>query len=323
MALTLSRNHISVLVLTLNEERLIEGCIRSLNQVSDDIVVLDSLSTDRTTDIARAMGARVVSRRFDDWASHSNWALEHIEFRHYWVYYSDADERLTPELAAELLQRSTTRQHVAYRVRYWNYFEGRWLKHGSGYPVWVTRFFMPNAVRYEPRLVNAHPRLLRGTSGDLQEHFLHLTFAHGLEGWFEKHNDYSTFEAIEGLKVRQQVSLASALLALLSSRGLARRRAAKTLAFLVPARPVLRFLFSFLLRGGCRDGRPGFDYALMVALYESWISRKMRARTVDDIGVLSAQVASEFSASSARRTRTTAYLYRREATTSFGLPEEM
>ena len=93
---------ISILILTLNEEPNIGACLDALKGF-DDIVVFDSLSTDRTREIALAKGARVVERPFDNWAAHQNWALDNIEFKHPWVFYLDADERMTPELRDEIM----------------------------------------------------------------------------------------------------------------------------------------------------------------------------------------------------------------------------
>src|SRR5437016_2752751 len=93
---------ISILILTLDEEENLPACLESLKW-SDDIVVLDSFSNDKTVDIAKAAGARVIQRQFDNWAEHQNWALENISFKHRWVYYSDADEIVTPELREEML----------------------------------------------------------------------------------------------------------------------------------------------------------------------------------------------------------------------------
>jgi glycosyltransferase involved in cell wall biosynthesis len=92
---------ISILILTLNEETNIGACLDSLAGF-DDVVVLDSLSKDRTKEIALAKGARVVERPFDNWAAHQNWAMDTIPFRNPWVFYLDADERMTPELRAEI-----------------------------------------------------------------------------------------------------------------------------------------------------------------------------------------------------------------------------
>ncbi|MGE0433210.1 MAG: glycosyltransferase family 2 protein, partial [Planctomycetota bacterium] len=178
---------ISVLILTLNEEVNLPRCLESLAW-SDDIVVLDSGSTDRTVEIARAAGARVVERKLDDWATHQNWAMESIDFRHPWVYYSDADEVVTSELRDEMMAIASTAtttdadEPVAYRVRFRNMFLGKWLRFSSLYPTWVLRFFRPERVRWE-RLVNPVPTV-DGRVGHLRGHFIHYSFNKGLEAWF-------------------------------------------------------------------------------------------------------------------------------------------
>jgi glycosyltransferase involved in cell wall biosynthesis len=135
---------ISILVLTLNEEINLPRCLESVSW-SDDIVVLDSGSTDRTVEIAEAAGARVVYRKLEDWSEHQNWAVTAIPFKHRWVYYTDADEVVTPELRQELqvIARAPDTAAVAYRVRFKNQFMGRWLRWSSLYPTWVLRFFRP------------------------------------------------------------------------------------------------------------------------------------------------------------------------------------
>src|ERR1700730_10970164 len=92
---------ISVLILTKNEEQDLPGCLESVRW-SDDVHVFDSYSTDETLEIAKAAGAHVTQRQFDNWSAHQNWGLANIPFRHPWVFYLDADERVTPELAANL-----------------------------------------------------------------------------------------------------------------------------------------------------------------------------------------------------------------------------
>jgi glycosyltransferase involved in cell wall biosynthesis len=94
---------ISVLILTKNEERDLPGCMESVAW-SDDVHVFDSYSTDRTVEIARAAGAEVHQRVFDDYASHRNAALKEIRFKHRWVFLVDADERPTAELVREMQQ---------------------------------------------------------------------------------------------------------------------------------------------------------------------------------------------------------------------------
>jgi glycosyltransferase involved in cell wall biosynthesis len=264
---------ISVLILTLNEEANLPRCLESVSWC-DDIVVLDSYSNDRTVEIARAAGARVIQRRFDNWAAHQNWALENIEFKHPWVYYSDADEVVTPDLREEM-QRVTAdsnNAHVAYRLRYKNFFMGRWIRRCGIYPTWILRLFRPQKVRWE-RLVNPVP-VVDGTEGRLQGHFEHYSFNKGLNAWFEKHNRYSWQEAEESLKslARGEFDWRD----IFAADPATRRRALKELSFRLPCRPLLRFLYMFIWKRGFLDGWAGFTYCRLLTIYEYMIVLKMR-----------------------------------------------
>ncbi|HLO75448.1 MAG TPA: glycosyltransferase family 2 protein [Magnetospirillum sp.] len=263
---------VSVLILTLNEERNLPRCLEALSWC-DDVVVLDSFSTDRTVEIAKAHGARVIQRRFDDWSTHQNWALANIGFRHRWVYYSDADEVVPADLRDELLAvaNDPTAKPVAYRLRYKNYFCGRWLRHCGIYPVWVLRFFQPDKVRWK-RLVNPVAEV-DGAEGRLHHHFLHYTFNNGLNAWFDKHNRYSWQEAVESLESLRSSKLSLDWSALADP--VRRRRFLKELSFRMPFRPTLRFLYMYILRLGFMDGWPGYTYCRLLALYEYMIVVKM------------------------------------------------
>lgn len=263
----------SVLILTLNEEANLPRCLESVRWC-DDIVVLDSFSTDKTVEIAKAAGARVIQRKFDNWASHQNWAVANIEFRHPWVYYSDADEVLTEELSKEIqaVTADEARAEVAYRVRYKNMFFGRWLKYSSMYPVWILRLFRPGKVRWE-RLVNPVP-VVDGAEGRLQEHFLHYSFNKGLSAWVTKHGQYAKLEAEESIRSLREDAVPWR--AIFSFDSVRRRKALKTLSFRLPFRPLLRFAYMYGLRGGFLDGRAGLIYCRLIAFYEYLIVLQMR-----------------------------------------------
>jgi glycosyltransferase involved in cell wall biosynthesis len=262
-------NNISVLILTLNEEINLDACIDTLSW-SDDIVVLDSLSTDRTQTIATERGARVVTRPFDNWSAHQNWAVNNIEFRHPWVLYLDADERCPDDLRAEITTRATQdAAESAFRIRRKDFFMGRWLKHAQLYPSWFVRLFRPNKIRYE-RLVNP-VAMVEGPTGELNSHIVHYPFSHGVSHWIARHNRYSDMEAIEALKVVSNATFSGALL---SSDPTQRRRALKDLFFRMPARPLIKFSYYYLWRRGFLDGRAGFTYASLQAFYEYMISCK-------------------------------------------------
>ncbi|HUI61546.1 MAG TPA: glycosyltransferase family 2 protein [Steroidobacteraceae bacterium] len=261
---------VSVLILTLNEESNIAACMDSL-QWSDDIVVLDSGSSDATRGIAESRGARIFTRPFDNWSAHQNWAVSHIGFRNPWVLYLDADERCPPELRDEILARvRADMPEAAFRARRKDYYMGRWLRHAQLYPTWLVRLFRPERIRYE-RLVNP-VAIVAGLTGELREHIIHYPFSHGISHWIARHNRYSDMEAQEAQKVRTGERDAAAHL--WSSDPNERRRALKDLFFRLPARPVLKFLYYYGWRRGFLDGRAGLSYASLQAMYEYMIECK-------------------------------------------------
>ena len=262
---------ISVLILTLNEERNLPACLESVKW-SDDIVVFDSFSTDRTVEIARAAGARVIQRQFDNERDHRTAALQ-AGFRHPWVYNPDADEITPTNLQKEMLQvvNDPARQQVAYRVRFKTMFMGRWLRHSSLYPTWVIRLFQPGKIAFE-RTINLR-YVVQGPEGRLQNHFEHYSFNKGLNAWFEKHNRYSWHEAAESLKTLAEDRFR--WMDLFSANAVERRRMLKELSFRLPCRPQLRFLYMYFLRFGFLDGRGGYAYCRLLAIYEQMIVIKM------------------------------------------------
>ena len=263
---------ISVLVLTLNEHRNISACIESVRGF-DDVVVLDSCSVDDTQDAARAVGARVIERPFDNWSTHQNWAMQSIPFRNPWVFYLDADERMTPELQHEIagIAGDPSRPEVAFYCGRRNFFMGKWIRHAMP-PGMIMRFFRPERVRFE-RLVNPVP-VIDGPHGYLRNLFDHYNFSKGLTEWFDKHNKYSLFEAMEGRKLASGGAVG--LGRLLARDAFERRRALKELSFRMPMRPALKFAWMYLLKRGFLDGRAGFDYCRLQAMYEAMIVMKMR-----------------------------------------------
>ena len=262
----------SVLILTLNEEQNVPDCLRSLGS-SDDIVVLDSYSTDQTVALAQQSGARVVQRKFDNWAAHQNWALEHITFKHPWVFYIDADERMTPELADEIraIAEDPKRSEVAFYCGRRNMFMGKWIKHAMP-PGNIMRLFKPPFIRFE-RLVNPTP-VIDGPHGYLQGQFLHYNFSKGLTEWIEKHNKYSLMEAMQGLKERDASSPHAD--SVFSRDPAVRRKALKALSFRMPLRPLLKFAYLYVVNRGFLDGRAGLTYCVLQSVYEYMIVIKMK-----------------------------------------------
>ncbi len=143
---------VSCLIYTLNEEANLPHCLKSLRWC-DDVVVVDSFSTDRTEAIAREAGAQFVQHEFTGFGDQRNWSLETITLRHPWALILDADERVRPEMAAELAMRlaNVSANVGAFQMRRRFYIWGKWLRRSSLYPTWVVRLVRSARPLCEPR----------------------------------------------------------------------------------------------------------------------------------------------------------------------------
>jgi glycosyltransferase involved in cell wall biosynthesis len=272
---------ISVLILTKNEEQDLPGCLQSVAW-SDDVHVYDSLSTDRTLEIAQRSGAKTVCRPKQgagpcfggDESAHKNWALRNIAFKYEWVLHLDADERVTPELAASLLRAvQAPSDNVAFRLRRRDFFLGRWLKHVQA-SAFYMRLFRPERMRYE-RLINPIS-IPDGPVGELSGYLDHFPFSKGMRHWFDRHNSYSTLEAEQIIRNRAAHKSFSLKQALFAKDFNERRFHQKELFYRLPARPVVKFLLLYLGKRGFLDGEAGITYALLQSIYEYMIVLKTR-----------------------------------------------
>ncbi len=264
----------SIVILTLNEEQNLPRCLASA-QGCDDIVVLDSGSTDGTHAIARAAGARVVVNRFENFGQQRNFAHTDITFRHAWVFHLDADEQLTPELFAECARigaqnpASLDGFFVAPRM----IFRGRWIPRCTDFPAYQARFAHVSRFRF---VQTGHGQ--REAPGlrleKLTAHYLHDLSAQSEDELLEKHRRYARQEAAAFLARLADPAPLTARIR--SSDPLVRRRALKELSHHLPARGLLRFFYQYLLRRGFLDGAPGFAYCRIMARYEHWVSQEIR-----------------------------------------------
>ena len=269
---------ISVLVLTKNEEQDLPGCLASVAW-SDDVHVLDSKSTDRTVAIAREHGAQVTERAFDNWAAHQNWALANLPFRHPWVFYIDADERATPELREAMRAAvGAPGEAVAFQVERRDFLMSTWLQHVQ-VSAFYMRLFRPEKMHYE-RLVNP-VSIPSGPVGRLSGYLDHFPFSKGIAHWIERHNSYSTFEALQ-IITDGDAADASVRAALFEKDFHRRRYHQKALFYRMPGRPFAKFLLLYLVKRGFLDGRAGLTYSVLQSIYEYLIvlkTRELRARS--------------------------------------------
>ena len=266
----MSRPPLSVLILTLNEEINLAECLDSCAW-SDDIVVFDSFSTDATAQIAARPGVRFLQRRFDNYAAQRTAALQEVAFRHPWVLMLDADERTPADLVAEMVSAiAVAGSDVAlFRMRRKDYFLGKWLRRSSGYPSWFGRLVRLGRVRVE-REVNEE-YIADGKVVHLHCHLTHYPFNRGIAHWYERHNRYSSMEALAKLEDR---AAPLALRHLVARDSVARRRVLKQILNRLPLRPLIWFCYLYVVRLGFLDGRAGLAFSRMRASYELIIDLK-------------------------------------------------
>ena len=264
---------ISILVLTRNEQQDLPGCLESVSW-SDDIHVYDSFSDDRTVDIAIQAGAHLTQRKFDNWAAHQNWGLRNIPFKHSWVFYIDADERMTPELRENIrIAAGNPSYNVAFRVQRRDFLYGTWLRHVQASPYYI-RLFKPGKISYE-RLVNP-VTLVDGPTDNVSGYLDHYPFSKGFGHWMDRHNSYSTLEARQIINNHNEKTPFSLFNAFFNKDFNERRYHQKELFYRLPARPALKFLLLYIIKRGFMDGRAGLTYSLLQSFYELMIVLKVR-----------------------------------------------
>ena len=264
---------VSILVPIKNEAANLPRCLQS-GAWADEIVVVDSQSTDGSRAVAENHGARVVQFVFNGtWPKKKNWALENVPFRHDWVFILDADEVLPPAAEAEFRAIVTDPANPVngYWINRRFMFMGRWLRHAY-YPNWNLRLFRHRVGRYE-RLVQGptasgdnevHEHIVvQGATGRLRAEMDHYAFP-SVETFVEKHNRYSNWEA----RLALEDALGRGGEPALQSAAVSWRRRLKALSRHLPFRPTLRFLYVYLFQLGFLDGRPGYYFARLHAFYE-------------------------------------------------------
>lgn len=263
--------NVSILILTHNEAANLPACLDALTWCND-ILVIDSGSTDDTVEIARQRGARILTRPFDDFAGQRNFGLEVGNFRHDWILHLDADEIVTDAFLAALRALPETTAVDAWRVPFKTIFFGKWLKHAGMWPTYQVRLGHAQRLRFVQVGHGQREDLPPERVGEFPEALLHYSFSHGLRRWLDKHVRYAADEAAVIVTEPQQPGALRAML--FGADRTTRRRGAKALAAGLPlfARPLARFVYVYLVRRGFIDGGPGFVYAVMLSVYEAMIA---------------------------------------------------
>jgi len=265
---------VSVLLITFNEAQTLPRCLEALRWC-DDIVIVDSGSTDGTIEIGLASGARLLHHGFSDFSSQRNYGLEHGKFLNEWILHLDADEVVTAQFVEKLNTLVPDEHTDAYFVPSKMILFGKWLKYSSLYPVYQARLGHVSRLKFRQEGHGQREDLPQERMGYFDEPYLHYSFSHGMSSWLRKHVRYADDEAVQIFASRKERDFRWG--DLLSRDRLRRRRGLKILSQqLYPlARPWVRFFYIFLLRRGCLDGKWGLIYCFMLSLYEGMIALRL------------------------------------------------
>lgn len=262
---------ITVIIPTKDEAKHVARCVDSA-RVLGRVVIVDCGSADDTRRIARAHGAEVVEHAWEGHAAQKNWALAHVGVATEWVLFLDCDEYLPPETAEAIRRAVASCAHDGYYLPRAYVFLGKQLRHAWWYPDHQLRLFRTGRGRFEERRVHEHA-IVAGTTGVIDAPIMHENLK-GLAAFIERHNRYSDLEAEELLRpsaVRKPGRLRGSWAD--------RRRALKDRVwFRIPARPLVRFAWMYLIKRGFLDGRRGLLFCLLIAMYELMIDAKLMER---------------------------------------------
>ncbi len=232
----MSRKQLSVTIITLNEESRIEKCINSVS-FADEIIVVDSGSSDRTVEIANKAGARVIHKGWLGYGRQKQFAVE--QATNDWVLCLDADEWLSPELS-QSIQKVLERRPVfsAYQFPRRNRFMGRWLRYGEGYPDWSLRLFDRNHASWSEDEV--HEKVVPdGDVGKVSGDLMHES-EETMKQYLEKQNNYTTLQA-QTITDHSRIAIIARMV----------------------ISPIVRFIKFYFMRFGILDGIPGLAHILI------------------------------------------------------------
>ncbi len=276
---------LTVIILAFNEEKHLPRCLESLRGVASRVIVVDCFSTDRTVELARAAGAVVVQHAWVNYATQFNWALDNVAIDTQWTMRLDADEVVTPELAAALARELPLYPDgvVGLTVNRQIHFLGRWIRHGAIYPLRMLRVWRTGHARCENRWMDEH-MVVEGGVAHLDADIADINL-NSVTWWTDKHNRYASREAVDLLLHENSRVEAATAPRLSLQAGMKRWLKLKVYARLpMGLRAFLYFLYRYFLRLGFLDGWQGFVfhflqgwwYRMLVDVKVAEVQRHMR-----------------------------------------------
>jgi len=272
---------LSVIIPVKNEEVNIKECLNSVES-ADELLVIDSQSTDTTVQIAKDHGAEVKQFYYDGgWPKKKNWAINNINFRNDWILILDADERVTESLKSEIVKVIQQDDIKGYYIRWKFIFLGKWMKHSWNHG-WILRLFQKGYGEYENLGLTdeggwdneVHENIIvNGKTDKLTSYLLHET-NQSLSFWIKKQNEFSDWNA-KRRYIETEIKNTDSILDIISSDPLKRRRVLKKIYLRIPFKPLFMFFYLYFFKLGFLDGREGLYFCALRSTHELNTSAKL------------------------------------------------
>ncbi len=271
---------ITVIIPAKNEALNIRKAIDSVRW-AEKVYVVDSHSKDGTVEIAESMGTEVVQFDYDGgWPKKKNWAIRNLDIATEWILILDADERVTDALRDEMAEAIQNPDIVGYYLRWKFIFLGKWMKRSWNHG-WMLRLFRKGAGEYEDLGMRdeggwdneVHENIVvHGKTGTLENHLIHDT-NQDLSYWIRKQNEFSDWNAKR--RLNQLEEALPPMQDLLSNDPVKRRKFLKALYIRMPGKPMLMFVYLYIIKRGFLDGRASLFFCALRAMHELNIQAKI------------------------------------------------
>ena len=261
---------ITVIILTYNEQRNLPDCINSIKSFVNEIIVVDSFSSDDTIEIAKSFSCKTYQNKFINQAKQFIWATNNLELTNEWILRIDADERWTKEGFEELKKIIGEDSADGVYVKMKIFFMGRWIKHGGFYPNYFLRVYKKSKGKMEDRWMDEHISVVGKTIiSNIDVIESNYDRQKNISLWTDKHNSYSTREAVEFLILKYKLKEMDSVANIFGNKTEKKRWLKENLYFRIPLflRPFLYYIHRYIFKFGFLDGKEGFIFHYLHAFW--------------------------------------------------------
>jgi len=261
---------ITAIILTYNEERNLDDCLNSIHKYVDDIIIVDSISNDKTKDISKNYTNKFYENKFINQAKQFIWATKNCNITNEWILRIDADERWTQkgfeELEKIIQDDSVNGVYVKMKI----FFMGRFIKHGAFYPNYFLRVYKKSKGAMEDRWMDEHIKVegitVRSNIDVIESNY---DRQENIALWTTKHNSYSTREAVEFLIAKHNLYEIDTVANLFGNKTERKRWLKENVYFRTPLflRPFMYFVYRYIFKLGFLDGKEGFIFHTLHAFW--------------------------------------------------------